>query len=178
MAKRRAHHADFSWDSLGDIAEGRGSMGENMPVAVYRMLEYSMNTVLVQECGQETADELFREAGHLVGSEIAKRKLDMKVDLEGFATDLHDVFKEMGIGLVDITSYDEETGAIEVTVSEDLDCSGLPPTNEVVCHFDEGLIAGILDAYLHLCYSVREVDCWAKGDRYCRFEGRPLTIAD
>jgi predicted hydrocarbon binding protein len=54
---------------------------------------------------------------------------------------------------------------------EDLDCSGLPITNETICNYDEGFIAGILNAYTGKTYEVRELDCWANGDRVCRFHG-------
>ena len=56
-----------------------------------------------------------------------------------------------------------------LTVSEDLDCSGLPSTDEVVCHYDEGFIAGILNAYTGKSFTAKEIDCWASGDRVCRF---------
>ena len=56
-----------------------------------------------------------------------------------------------------------------LTVSEDLDCSGLPVTGETVCVYDEGFIAGILEAYTNRPFEVREIDCWSTGDRTCRF---------
>lgn len=68
-------------------------------------------------------------------------------------------------------SFDETTGDIVLTVAEDLDCSGLPITNESVCYYDEGFIAGVLEAYTGKKYNVREIDCWANGDRVCRFHG-------
>ena len=67
--------------------------------------------------------------------------------------------------------FDEASGEIILTVSEDLDCSGVPVTDEVVCNYDEGFIAGILDMYTGKKYKVREIDCWANGDRVCRFRG-------
>jgi predicted hydrocarbon binding protein len=61
-----------------------------------------------------------------------------------------------------------------ITVEEDLDCSGLPVSGEVVCNYDEGFLAGIAEAYNQKTFLVREVDCWASGDRVCRFEGKPV----
>ena len=54
------NHDVFSWDTLGNIKEGRKHLGETMPVLVYRMLAYSMNDVLCKNFGKEKADELFR----------------------------------------------------------------------------------------------------------------------
>jgi hypothetical protein len=59
-------------------------------------------------------------------------------------------------------------------VSEDLDCSGLPVTDETVCDYDEGFLMGILKEYSGKDYSVKEIDCWSSGDRVCRFEIKPV----
>ena len=68
-------------------------------------------------------------------------------------------------------AFDSKTGNLVLTVGQDLDCSGLPITNETVCFYDEGFISGILETYTGRKYDVREVDCWANGDRVCRFNG-------
>jgi len=77
----------------------------------------------------------------------------------------------MKIGILRMEAFDPDTGNIVLTVGQDLDCSGLPITNENVCIYDEGFIAGILEVYTGKKYDVREVDCWASGDRVCRFNG-------
>jgi predicted hydrocarbon binding protein len=61
-----------------------------------------------------------------------------------------------------------------LTVEEDLDCSGLPMTEEVVCQYDEGFIAGIMETYTGRPFQAKEIDCWASGDRVCRFDVRAL----
>lgn len=162
-------HHRFSWDKLGNIKEGRGALGEEMPVLVYRLLEYSMNHVLAEEFGVEQADELFRKAGYKAGTEFASNALDLTLELSEFFAQLQRVLKELKIGILRVEEITEENGTIILTVGEDLDCSGLPATNEVVCNYDEGFIAGILETYTKKPYLVREVDCWASGDRVCRF---------
>ena len=44
-------HYQFEWDKLGNIKKGREHLGEEMPVLVYRLLEYSMNDVLFKNFG-------------------------------------------------------------------------------------------------------------------------------
>lgn len=162
------HHI-FSWEKLGDIKEGRGDLGEDVPVILYRLLEYSMNHVLAQEYGTEQANELFRKAGHLAGSEFAKNKLDLTADLDTFISQLQQTLKDLKIGILRIENVNECDGTIILTVAQDLDCSGLPLTDEVVCNYDEGFFAGIFETYSKKPYLVREIDCWASGDRVCRF---------
>ncbi len=168
----RHSHSDFSWGNLGNIKEGRGELGESMPVLVYRLLEYSINDILTKEGGQEYSNEIFRKAGYLAGSEFAKNELDLTIDFDEFVSSLQKILADLKIGILRFEYFDEDTGEFTLTVAEDLDCSGLPPTDEVVCTYDEGFLSGILQAYSGKKYTVREVDCWANGDRVCRFNGK------
>jgi hypothetical protein len=56
-----------------------------------------------------------------------------------------------------------------LTVSEDLDCSGLPYSGVAFCDYDEGFIGGIIHFYTKKSFKVKEIDCWGTGDRTCRF---------
>lgn len=171
------HHI-FTWDKLGDIREGRSDLGEEMPVAVYRMMQYSLNHVLAETYGVEQADALFRRAGHLSGTEFAKNVLQLNLPLDAFVAHLQQVLREMRIGILRIEQLEDAGGLIVLTVAQDLDCSGLPPTGEVVCCFDEGFLSGVLEAYTSKPYEVREIDCWASGDRVCRFRCRVADNAN
>jgi len=162
-------HEDFEWATLGDIKEGRGDLGEEMPVLVYRLMQFTMLDVLSKAHGLEQANEYFRQAGFLAGMEFAKSMLDLTVEFNTFVSNLQTALKDLKIGILRIEVFNPETGNIVLTVGQDLDCSGLPITNENVCIYDEGFIAGILEAYTGKKYDVREVDCWANGDRVCRF---------
>ena len=168
---REKSHNVFTWESLGNIKEGRGDMGEEMPVLVYRLMQYTMLDVLTKAHGEEQANEYFREAGFLAGVAFAKNTLDLKVGFDAFLAELQKVLQTMKVGILRMEAFDPDTGDITLTVGQDLDCSGLPATNETVCYYDEGFIAGILEAYTGKKYVVREVDCWANGDRVCRFTG-------
>jgi predicted hydrocarbon binding protein len=167
-------HNEFNWQNLGDIKEGRGGLGEEMPVIVYRLMQYTMLDVLTKAYGNEIANRHFRDAGFLAGLEFARNILDLSVDFETFVANLQKKLQELKIGILRMEDFDSSTGDFVLTVGEDLDCSGLPVTNETVCFYDEGFISGILEAYTGKKYDVREVDCWANGDRVCRFNGTVL----
>lgn len=164
------NHGNFSWDNLGDIKAGRSTLGEEMPVLVYRLMQFTMLDVMTKEFGREKANEFLRKSGHLAGSEFAKNALNLTLDFDKFVAELHKTLLDLKVGILRIESINPVTAEIILTVGEDLDCSGLPITNETVCDYDEGFIAGILDTYTGKTYTVREVDCWATGDRVCRFK--------
>ena len=165
---------EFEWSNLGNIKEGRGDLGEEMPVVVYRLMQFTMLDVLSKDVGLEQANEYFRRAGFLAGFEFAKNVLDLKLNFDEFIASLQKSLQELKIGILRMEAFDTITGNITLTVAQDLDCSGLPITHENVCVYDEGFIAGILKAYTGTTYEVREVDCWANGDRVCRFDGKPV----
>jgi len=164
-------HEEFDWNNLGDIQTGRGDLGTDMPVLVYRLMQFTMLDVLAKAHGLEQANEYFRQAGHLAGMEYAKNTLDLNANFDTFVANLQESLKELKIGILRMEAFDPDTGDIVLTVGQDLDCSGLPITHENVCIYDEGFIAGILEAFTGKSYDVREVDCWASGDRVCRFRG-------
>lgn len=136
---------------------------------VYRMLEYSLKDELVQRFGKETQVEIFRSAGRTAGEYFTKHMLDMDQPMDAFVNQLQNKMKELKIGVLRIEDVDKESGRIILTVAEDADCSGLPVLGETVCNYDEGFIAGVLSTYSGKMYTAVEVDCWATGDRVCRF---------
>jgi predicted hydrocarbon binding protein len=164
----------FNWENMGDIKKGRGDLGEEMPVIVYRLMQYTLLDVLSEEFGLEKANQFFWKAGHLAGSELAKNALNLTLEFNQFISHLQETLKFLKIGILRMEFFNPETGEITLTVAQDLDCSGLPITNENVCIYDEGFIAGILECYTGKKYDVKEVDCWASGDRVCRFQGAPV----
>jgi predicted hydrocarbon binding protein len=164
---------DFTWSMLGSVEVWREHLGQQMPVLVYRLFQYTMRAMLIREYGKDEMIRLFRESGRLAGTEFAKNVLDLSLPMDQFTSQLQSVMKSLQIGVVRFESFDDCSGAVTLTVSEDLDCSGLPVTGECVCNYDEGFLAGILSAYTKKPYSAIEVDCWAKGDRVCRFKANP-----
>ena len=164
----------FDWSQLGDIKNGRGNLGEDMPVIVYRLMQYTIMDVLYTKFGKEEGGSYIRDAGYLAGTEFSKNVLDLNLGFDEFISHLRETLKALKIGILRVEYSDVETGEIVLTVSEDLDCSGLPMTSEAVCIYDEGFLAGILEMYTGKKYAFREVDCWATGDRVCRFVGKTI----
>lgn len=156
----------------------RGNLGEELPVIVYRLLEYSLKDELIERFGKETQIDVFRQAGRKAGEYFAKKMLDMNQPLDQFVSQLQSKMQELKIGVLRIEDVDEESGRIILTVAEDADCSGLPVLGETVCNYDEGFISGILSLYSGKQYKAVEVDCWATGDRVCRFHANIEDVED
>lgn len=163
----------FKWENLGDISLGREFLGSDMPVIVYRLLQYAMKDVLEREVDEEFARNILRASGHLAGTQFAENVLDLSGDFDFFVANLTQTLKDYKIGILRIERSDLENLKFTLTVSEDLDCSGLPVTDDTVCDYDEGFISGIFERYTGKKFTVVEIDCWASGDRTCRFDVKP-----
>lgn len=172
MFKEERKSSLFAWQNLGDIEIGRPNLGPNVPVVAYRLMQYTLRDVLIEELGVDTANSFLAKAGKLAGKHFCENMLDCKTDFNQFTAQLQQVLKEQAIGLLRIEQADLDKMHLILTVAEDLDCSGLPCTDEVVCHYDEGFIAGVLEAYTGQSFVAKEIDCWASGDRVCRFDVR------
>jgi hypothetical protein len=160
---------EFSWELLGNIAKGRPNLGPNTRLEVYRLMQFTFRDVMEQRIGTEKTNEIFYKAGKLAGAEFYKNVLPNVKDFNAFAKNLQETFRDMGIGILRLEEADLEKGSLIFTVSEDLDCSGLPELGYEICIYDEGFIAGILESFAGNPFKVKEVDCWCTGDRTCRF---------
>lgn len=160
----------FKWKDIGNIELGRPNLGKNTNVSVYRLLQYTMRSVLNNEFGGKLATDLFYKAGFIAGKEFCDNLLDKNQDFYLFIAQLQNILKELKIGILRIEKSDLENLNFTFVIAEDLDCSGLPITEETVCEYDEGFIAGILQEYTGKEFTVKEIDCWSTGERVCRFK--------
>ena len=163
-------------DYMNYSQSSRGNLGEMLPVQVYRLLEYSIRDQILKKYGREEQIQIFRDAGYEAGVYFAKNWLDLSLEMNEFLAALQTQLEELKIGVLRIERIDPETQSMVLTVSEDADCSGLPLLGETVCNYDEGFLAGVLTSYTGKAYQVEEIDCWATGDRVCRFRADKKQI--
>jgi len=166
---------DFSWDVIGDIALGRPNLGPATRLEVYRLMQFSLRSILENDLGSEAADQIFRRAGRLAGRAFAQRLLGPVNSLPEYVRNLQARLREYGIGIMRMEEADPEACRFVLTIEEDLDCSGLPEKDMEVCKFDEGFVAGLLEASTGREFRVTEVDCWCTGVRICRFVAEAVT---
>lgn len=159
----------FKWTDIGNIAKGRPALGNLMPIAVYRMFQYSFRSILEKNFGKDAIKHILVEAGRMSGMEFCRNILDVRLSPESFFEMLRQKMEEMGIALLRMEHVNFDNMIFILTLSEDLDCSGLPAAGEAVCNYNEGFIMGILETYTDRQFAVEETDCWSTGDGTCRF---------
>lgn len=159
----------FEWKNIGDIERGRPTLGEKMHVAAYRMFLYALRSILEKSYGKAAVKHNLVEAGRVAGGKFCEHALDLNLSPVEFFRLLKEKMAELGIGILEVEHADFENMIFILTVSEDLDCSGVPVTGEAICNYDEGLITGIMEIYTGRQFIVRETNCWSAGDWTCRF---------
>lgn len=162
----------FKWRDLGNVELGRPNLGNSTNVVNYRLLQYSIMSVLKKNFGDEKARQLLREAGKVAGVEFCRNMLNINLRFNEFIAQLTDILLKLRIGNLRVEKSDLSNYEFTFVITEDLDCSGLPIKGNTVCDYDEGFLKGILDSYLNKNFIVEEVDCWSTGGRVCRFEAR------
>jgi len=175
MFKEEREEPIFEWGMIGDVAEGRPNLGAAMDVTVYRLMQFTLRDVLVAEYDAETADRIYYKAGKLAGKTFCRQLIDKENDFSGFMQQLQELLSQLKIGILRVEEADMEKNKFTLTVAEDLDCSGLPVSDETICTYDEGFISGLLYEYSGTEFEVKEVDCWCSGDRVCRFDVKPAA---
>ncbi len=175
MFKEEREELSFDWNMIGNIGEGRPNLGSTMDVSVYRLMQFTLRDVLIKQFDAETADRIFYEAGEHAGKEFYKELITQKDDFNKFVVELQELLKKLKIGILRVEKSDLENMNFTLTIAEDLDCSGLPASDETICTYDEGFISGLFSEYTGKSFDVEEVDCWCSGDRVCRFEARQAT---
>jgi predicted hydrocarbon binding protein len=172
MFKEEREELKFDWSMIGNIGEGRPNLGNTMDVSVYRLMQFTLRDVLIKKYDAETADSIFYEAGKHAGQEFCRELITQKDDFDGFVVELQELLRKLKIGILRIEKADLTKMTFTLTVAEDLDCSGLPVSDETICTYDEGFLSGLLSAYTGKDFSAKEIDCWCSGDRVCRFEAK------
>lgn len=133
----------------------RPTLGDNAGIALYRLLRL---VALEDIIGRGAAGTAY-VAGKKLGASLNLGSLDAFLEL--CAT--------LKIGVIEVPVLTESR--IQVDVYECVTCSGLQTVGRVLCHFEGGLIAGVVESVVGKRAKAREVTCiGGLGDDACGFE--------
>jgi predicted hydrocarbon binding protein len=133
----------------------RPTLGENAGVALYRLLRL----VALEDIMGRGASGAAYLAGKKLGMSLGLTKLE----------DFLQLCKDLNIGLIEVPVATENS--IHVDVYECVTCSGLQTVGRAICHFEGGLIAGVVQTVTGRNVRAREVTCiGGLGDESCGFD--------
>jgi hypothetical protein len=94
MSETGAAGRGFSWEDLGDIEAGRPNLGQSVPVAMYRLLQFTLREANATAHGSEAARRALVEAGRTAGREFCRRMLDRSLPVGPFLAALQRTLRE------------------------------------------------------------------------------------
>ena len=59
MFKEERDTSLFDWSMIGNLTEGRPNLGSTMDVAVYRLMQFTLRDVIIQEFDTATAERIY-----------------------------------------------------------------------------------------------------------------------
>lgn len=140
-------HSEFSYDRIGDIDGARGTLGNRVPVKVYRIMKYTLIEELLHKVGEVKTRYFLGEAGRLAGMELGRHRLPEKAEPAAFFDALGRVLAELQYGRLDSWSYDAATGVAALALANPLEANAPERMGALSRRFEAGLFAGILEAY-------------------------------
>lgn len=133
----------------------RPTLGSGSGVALYRMLRL----VAYEEIMGQSAGGIAYYAGKKLGESLGITQLEQFLEL----------CEDQKIGRIKVPVM--QKNEIYVDVYECVTCSGLDPVGRPLCHFEGGLIAGVVEGILKRPVKAREHTCiGGLGHESCGFE--------
>jgi predicted hydrocarbon binding protein len=121
----------------------RPTLGDNAGVALYRLLRL---VALEDIIGRGAAGTAY-VAGKKLGNSLGLSKLEQFLEL----------CSTLKIGIIEVPILTESR--IHVDVYECVTCSGMRTVGRTLCHFEAGLIAGVVETVVKKRAKAREVTC-------------------
>ncbi len=143
MIEERIQQPDQSIEVENALKVVRPTLGGDAGVALYRLLRLvAMEDIM----GRGAAGTAYL-AGKKLGLSLGLRRIE----------DFLQLCNDLKIGVIEVPVATESK--IHVDVYECVTCSGLDPVGRPICHFEGGLIAGVVQGITGKSVRAHEVTC-------------------
>jgi len=134
---------------------------ENDPFEFFRLIFHTLRISLLSQ-GVDI-DPILYEAGLKVGEALYEKVKDP--DMSNFLANIATFWENHSLGSVEVKNLQPLT----ISVQDCFECSGLPYLGRPACAFDSGILESLFSLYNQEEVKVMETECYALGDKQCRF---------
>lgn len=134
---------------------------ENDRFEFFRLIFHTMRISLLTQ-GVDI-DPILHEAGLKVGEALYEKVKDP--DMSTFLGNIANFWETHSLGSVEVKEFQPLT----ISVEDCFECSGLPYLGRPACAFDSGILESLFSLYNNEEIKVKETQCYALGDKACRF---------
>jgi Predicted hydrocarbon binding protein (contains V4R domain) len=148
--------------------ENRKDLGPMIPIRLFQALRMVALGSNVEEILGQGAPSLIYHSGQSLGlamGQIAVANIDK--DLETYVGKIKLLCRQLSIGLVVPEKVDLSEGLLELRVDECVSCAGIHHVAAPICHFEAGMVGGIVKTFFKRNVKATETKCNALGDKTC-----------
>lgn len=151
-----------------ETVANRQSLGPMVPIRLFQVMRLMAVGRELEQVVGGGARALVFQAGRSVGEALGGAvKAQAGGDLEAYVGLIQNVAKALSIGLVSPTLVDLDAGELSLKVDECVSCAGISNVNAPICHFEAGMVGGIVKVFVDRPIRAVETKCNAVGDKTC-----------
>lgn len=140
----------------------RPEMGEAIPLIVFRAFRH-FSSDYVEELMGRGVSVVFQNGGRELGKQVGKNLYDS--DLHAYLGNVIQWIADTKVGI--LKPVEVSTNNIVVQLDECITCSGMDSIGKRICHFEVGLVAGVVETFLERKVPAEETKCNANGEGTC-----------
>jgi predicted hydrocarbon binding protein len=140
----------------------RPIMGEAIPLIVFRAFRH-FSSDYVEEIMGRGVNVVFQNGGRELGKEVGANLYQS--DINDYLGGVIQWVADAKIGVLKPAELSESR--LVVQLDECITCAGMDPIGKRICHFEVGLVAGVVEAYLKRKVPAEETQCNANGESTC-----------
>lgn len=154
----------------------REQLGPLVPIRLFQALRLiALGSTLEKMIGPGSR-ALVYQSGQALGQVLGGAVLPNipPKDLNAYVGEIAKLCRALSIGIVIPETVDLAEQRFVLKVDECVSCAGIAGVSAPICHFEAGMVGGIVRVFLGGDVKASEVKCAAVGDKSCTVEVRAL----
>ena len=141
----------------------RPKLGDQVPISVFRIFRQFTAMHGEDLIGERGIRTVFTHAGRELGLEVGKSL--MTPELDDYLERVFEYVSDAKIGVLSAVEVSDER--IILRLDECITCAGMPNLGKKICHFEVGIVSGIVQAFVGKPVHGFESKCNVNGDDCC-----------
>jgi predicted hydrocarbon binding protein len=158
--------------------KNRENLGAMVPIQLFQALRLVGVGSAIQDMVGDGADALVYRSGQSLGEILGNAVLPQAdSDLGKYVGLIRAVCLKLSIGQVVVEKVALHDNLIQLRVDECVSCAGLESADKPICHFEAGMVGGIVRTFTKTPVRAIETRCNAIGDGTCGIDVHILNRA-
>jgi predicted hydrocarbon binding protein len=155
----------------GGEVQNRASLGAKVPIQLFQALRLIGLGSSIERMVGGGARALIYQSGSRVGQVLGELVLPRAGrDLAAYLGLVREVCLTLSIGQVSLEKQDASRDLLTLRVDECVSCAGISGVSAPICHFEAGMVGGLVKIFVGREVRAVETRCNAVGDNTCAID--------